>query len=190
MCWRVTNDLGISLDVSVSPSSLVVVWPKAPSREGLTEFTVFAFVSLHAGAHVLAEAVVTLALILARVGFALVTICSERIWKPRLKSFHRGYHWHCVVRWLCMCDTPCPLQRFSGMYYNVLVAGERGFASSAKEEDKGTMWHLFLDWVLIREGGDSLPQGLWVWNKNQGMMIQLWQGSTSLGLSLTQRRSV
>lgn len=74
-----------------------MVLPKAPSREGLTEFTVLAFVPLHAGARVLAEAVVTLALILARVGFALVTICGERIGKPKLKSFHRGHHRHCVV---------------------------------------------------------------------------------------------
>lgn len=78
---------------------------------------------------------------------------------------------------------------FSGMYYNVFVPRERGFTSSAKERDKGTVWHLFLDWVLVREGGDSFLQGLWVWNENQGI-IQLWQGSTSLGLSLTQRRSV
>lgn len=78
---------------------------------------------------------------------------------------------------------------FSGMYCNVFVPRERGFTSSAKERDKGRVWHLFLDWVLVRDGGDSFLQGLWVWNENQGI-IQLWQGSTSLGLSLTQRRSV
>lgn len=78
---------------------------------------------------------------------------------------------------------------FSGMYCNVFVPRERGFTSSAKEREKGRVWHLFLDWVLVREEGDSFLQGLWVWNENQGI-IQLWQGSTSLGLSLTQRRSV
>lgn len=73
---------------------------------------------------------------------------------------------------------PCALQRWLGCWFlwDVLqcVCGqEEGLYLLCKGEGQGTMWHLFLDWVLVREGGDSFSQGRWVWNENQGM-IQLW----------------